>query len=723
MEYFNSVKEAGDYLREHYKENINIFVNALLEKANDGKSYVCPKCGNGSHHPGDETDDGVKEDPTSDKMYKCFSEKCKLYTDVFGLIMEKEKGTTYYQAVKKFGDYVGFDFRVIGDENYNKEPIATTKPKTQNKPITADNTEQQKDEADDQEAIKAKNKWIIENSRKNFTENGEAMKYLKKRGFTFDICKKFGFGFNSKKESVIIPTSENSYIYRSVNSKNRGNSRGKNNQHLFNEDLFYNLLTKDLFRFNDLDDRLFICEGWADALSLIQSGFQAIALNSTNNAEDLFLDEIKKNKDSFSEDFFFLIALDNDEAGKETAEKIMAELKELGINSANVTSFLLFNENKTYKDINEAYIDNREQIENRANEIYKNPNSDIVLRVYHDEIDCINCVNDFENDDEKPREEAISTGFESLNKVLYGGFFTGLYIMGAVSSLGKTSFALQITSNIAEAGKDVLIFSLEMSKRELLAKIISRFTFENNRDFARNTIEILNNFTSKDDEAKAIEQRKNRKEALKRLKNFADKIFIFEGIGDITVEQIREKIEKHIKITGNTPFVLIDYAQIISPVGNRTLTDKQVTDKNITELRKISRDFNCVVFAISSFNRESYKEEVSLTSFKESGAIEYSSDVLIGMQYKALARKIEKHPKTGEPESETDSQYNKRKQLFYIELEEKRSKGEFLPLQVKILKNRNGRIGKTDIYFKPPYNYFTDDVNLTKNDFESPFDI
>jgi replicative DNA helicase len=45
-----------------------------------------------------------------------------------------------------------------------------------------------------------------------------------------------------------------------------------------------------------------------------------------------------------------------------------------------------------------------------------------------------------------------------------------------------------MASSIAERGQDVLFFSLEMSKRELLAKIISRFTFDINRDSARNTI-------------------------------------------------------------------------------------------------------------------------------------------------------------------------------------------------------------------------------------------
>ena len=247
-----------------------------------------------------------------------------------------------------------------------------------------------------------------------------------------------------------------------------------------------------------------------------------------------------------------------------------------------------------------------------------------------------------------------------------------------------------------------------MSSQELLAKVISRFTFEINRDYPRNTIEILNNYI--EDEYKPT-----RSKAFERLQKFSDRIYISEGIGNITTEQIREKIKEHIDITGNVPFVVIDYVQIIAPFDYK-MTDKQATDRNIIELKRISRDYNLTILGISSFNRESYKEEVSLTSFKESGAIEYGSDVLMGMQYKELERKETFSPSKGTG-MESDKEYNARKQLFYKELEEKRAKGEFIPLQIKILKNRNGKTSKVDFYFKPPYNYFTDD-EVTKKKME-----
>lgn len=689
---FDSIKKAGDYLKERY--NLNSYLSYFLESDKQGTGFVCPMCGHGSRN----SKRGLEKIPDSD-LYKCFN--CGLTGDIFHLLQEARK-INYTESVKQIAEWANFNFIIKG--GLMEMPSWYV--------------EEDKLKADDEAETKTRNKQIIEKSQANFTEDSKASEYLKSRGLYFDICKKYGIGYNTKYNSVIIPTSENSFVFRAIdkNAKiQKGNSKGK--QSIFNIGLL-DKMKDDIL--SEYENKLFICEGWADSLSLLQSGFQAVALNSTQNI-NMFIDKIKSFDDEQKELLktdSFLLALDRDEAGREATEKLMQELQKMGFTKIfDVSSFII----TIGKDVNEAYIKDREQVEIKANEIYKNPNTDILKRLYEDGNSSINCLNDFLNSFEKPRQKAISTGFKSLDSVLYGGFFTGLYILGAVSSLGKTSFALQMASSIAERGQDVLFFSLEMSKRELLAKIISRFTFDINRDSARNTIEILNNFLDKDDQAKAIRQKENREKAFDRLKGFANRIFIFEGIGNITAEQIREKIKEHIKITGNTPFVLIDYVQIITPIDFK-MTDKQATDRNITELKRISRDFNCVILGISSFNRESYKEEVSLTSFKESGAIEYGSDVLIGLQYKAL-EKEEKFSPTKGKELETDSQYNKRKQVFYKELEEKRSKGEFLPLQVKILKNRNGRIGKTDIYFKPPYNYFTDNIDLTKNDFESPFDI
>lgn len=681
---FDNIKDVGEYLKSN--SSLDNLLNYSLEKAKDNKSFICPQCGHGSRN----SKQGLAKMPNSD-LYKCFN--CGLVGDIFQLLQIKEN-ISYSEAVRKIAEWENFNF-TIG----NKELMETLK--TENA-TSQQNTKSDKkaDNEEQRRIIKERNKKIIEEAKANFTEDGEAMQYLKSRGFYFGICQKFGIGFNQKYKSVIIPTSESSFIYRGIEEGgNKGNSKGE--QHLFNENLLSEIMLNYVLGIDETANRLFICEGWADTLSLLQSGFQAIALNSVNNINKL-LQPIKENKDSFSEDFYFLLALDNDTAGKTATEKLMVEFKDIGLNAINATSFLLSSNGKSYKDINEAYTADRELLESRANLIYKNPAMDIKQTLYK-ENSSTNKLLELLTSYEKKRPKAISTGFEKLDSALYGGFYSGLYILGAVSSLGKTSFALQIASNIAERGQDVLIFSLEMSSKELLAKILSRFTFEINRDYPRNTIEILNNYIEE-------EYKPTRSKAFERLRNFSDRIYISEGIGNITAEQIREKIKEHIEITGNTPFVIIDYVQIICPLDFK-MTDKQATDRNITELKRISRDYNLTILGISSFNRESYKEEVSLTSFKESGAIEYGSDVLIGMQYKGIEREVN----FGKVESDKD--YNARKANFYKELEEKRAKGEFIPLQIKILKNRNGKTSKVDFYFKPPFNYFTDD-EVTKKKME-----
>lgn len=117
--------------------------------------------------------------------------------------------------------------------------------------------------------------------------------------------------------------------------------------------------------------------------------------------------------------------------------------------------------------------------------------------------------------------------------------------------------------------------------------------------------------------------------------SYATRIYFHEGMGNIGVDQIRRTVDRHIKFTGNSPVVIIDYLQILEPYEMKA-SDKQNTDKAVLELKRISRNYKIPVIGISSFNRQNYEEAVSMKSFKESGAIEYSSDVLIGLQLEGV---------------------------------------------------------------------------------------
>lgn len=295
--------------------------------------------------------------------------------------------------------------------------------------------------------------------------------------------------------------------------------------------------------------------------------------------------------------------------------------------------------------------------------------------------DLCNFANKLENGETK---DPIKTGFNNLDYLLDGGLFTGLYTIGAISSAGKTTLCLQIADQIAKAGKDdVLIFSLEMAKEELMSKSLSRTTYQKDKLNAVTTREILK-FNKKDlGNDKII----NLNNALQIYGNYAKNIFFNIGIGDIGTEKIRKVINTHIHHRKRNPVVFIDYLQILAPPSDR-LTDKQILDKNIVELKRIARDFDIPVIAISSFNRESYKNEVSLSSFKESGAIEYTADVLIGLQPLGMTNDETKNKKLAD--------YNNGLARD----------GKEYPIELKVLKYRTGAKSTTELLYKPKYETF-----------------
>jgi len=277
---------------------------------------------------------------------------------------------------------------------------------------------------------------------------------------------------------------------------------------------------------------------------------------------------------------------------------------------------------------------------------------------------------------------AIPTGFPELDKILDDGLYEGLYILGAISSLGKTSFALQIADQMAQQKQDVIIFSLEMGTTELMAKSISRLTYLECGDIVNHAKTTRGITAGKRYEHYSNAERDLIDSSVKKYAEYTDHLFMYEGIGDIGVSQIREIVETHIKSTGNKPVIIIDYLQILAPFEPRA-SDKQNTDKAVFELKRLSRDFKVPVIGISSLNRASYTTEINMAAFKESGAIEYSSDVLLGLQFAS----------DGEQMTSSGIDKLKRESVRKIEL--------------KILKNRNGTTGDTITYdYHAMFNYF-----------------
>ena len=131
--------------------------------------------------------------------------------------------------------------------------------------------------------------------------------------------------------------------------------------------------------------------------------------------------------------------------------------------------------------------------------------------------------------------------------------------------------------------------------------------------------------------------------------------------------------------------------QILAPADVRA-SDKQNTDKAVLELKRLSRDNGIAVIGISSFNRDNYTAAASMAAFKESGAIEYGSDVLIALQPAGMK----------EASSDRDKAKNKEK-LDDCKASATRS------IEAVILKNRNGKTGgKVPFSYNAMFNYFAE---------------
>lgn len=259
-------------------------------------------------------------------------------------------------------------------------------------------------------------------------------------------------------------------------------------------------------------------------------------------------------------------------------------------------------------------------------------------------------------DPERYRGYPLSLGMDSVNEALGGGLYPDFYVLGAVSSLGKTSLVLQWADWLAEHGTPVLYFALEMSARELIAKSVSRLMFLNagiadggdtptpNREemAARHSwtaTEILypaqrgkrTRYDCSEDLKKAIEQYQ---QGIGRNIRYFDE-------GRFTVDRVVNLAETYIAQTGIKPVVVIDYLQILAAPDPKW-SDKQKADDAVYKLKDLSRQQALPVIAISSFNRESYTQAVTETAFKESGGVEYTAGGLIGLQPDGMSTATDK---------------------------------------------------------------------------------
>lgn len=404
-------------------------------------------------------------------------------------------------------------------------------------------------------------------------------------------------------------------------------------------------------------EMVFITEGIFDALSIESIGYKAIAMHGLK--PNILKEIVKGHKD-----IVFITALDSDDPG----QKATKEINELmGFKALDIP--------KPYKDINDWFKTDLEGFKSGI-EAQKRPDS-LYNYMLNGLMKDISAYKEF-----KDRK----TGFKNLDAIT--SLYPGLYVIGGLSTLGKTTFTHQLVDQMAEMGEHVLFFSLEMATLELITKSMARLTVIDKEGY-----NFENGVSALQVRLNDIPERKRSavQQAITNYEPISKRFSVIEGNFNTNITSIRKTINDYILSNGVKPIVVIDYLQII-PGRPEDRNDKERIDTVVTELKRISRDYNLSVLAISSLNRSNYLTPIDFESFKESGGIEYTADVVWGLQLQAIHEEIFSKPQSIKDKREVINQAKKA-----------------TPRKIELvcLKNRNGISNYSCLFdYYPRYDLF-----------------
>ena len=208
----------------------------------------------------------------------------------------------------------------------------------------------------------------------------------------------------------------------------------------------------------------------------------------------------------------------------------------------------------------------------------------------------------------------VPTGFRKLDEILSGLNAANFVLVAARPAMGKTSFALNIaTAASLRAGKKIAIFSLEMSREEIVNRIwFSSALVESNK--------IKTGEVQPDDWTRLIN-------AMKLLS--PANIYV-DDTAAVTVMDIRAKCRRLMAERG-LDLIIIDHIQLMQ--GSRRTDNRQQEISEISRsLKMLAKDFNIPVLVLSQLSRASKDRQDKrpvLTDLRESGAIEQDADVVL----------------------------------------------------------------------------------------------
>lgn len=211
----------------------------------------------------------------------------------------------------------------------------------------------------------------------------------------------------------------------------------------------------------------------------------------------------------------------------------------------------------------------------------------------------------------------LPTGFNELNRWLYGFRPESLYTIAAPSGMGKTTLALNCAGAMAEAGGRGLFVSLEMSVTELGLRFIAGYSGIDSDRIVRNEFY--------DDAERAAYRR-----AVERLAGLG--IEYVDNTDALTPSYLRNLARRFKREHKRLDFIVVDYLQLLNADAKHENEVQRLTELS-RAMKAMAREFNVAVVALSQMNNEFYKRgwqvEPQLGDLRGSGSIAHDSNVVL----------------------------------------------------------------------------------------------
>lgn len=608
---FASLKEAVD---------LEEFARAHLQPGRASHTYVCPLCGSGTG-PNRTAALTVKEG-----KWKCFA--CDAGGDVFDLAaaalgIGAEDKAGQLQAV------AGWAGIPTGD---SVRGGAGSKPKADGKKAPSYRLEAPRStrEATEPATLRdgtARHAAYVAACQGAMAEGCEGMAYMLGRGFTADEVRRFGIGWDAARARVVIPYDVNSGGSYHVDRAARGTDKGARYRkpptaEVGKEPLFHggNLTTTGR-------GTCFVVEGQIDAMAVEACGHLAVALGGVGASGVVEAARAVGYRGTLA------VMLDRDETGEAQAAEVAERLgavQTCGVMVADADGWP-----DGIKDAGEWLQSDRDGLRAYLDGQARRAVAES-FNAYCDAMRDLGAVDGAETLSTVLAgglaADPIPTGIGTVDAVLGGGLRPGyLYALGAISSMGKTTLSQQMADYMAAGGRPVLYVTMEQSAGEMVAKSLTRIT-RTLYDGPAVTERHIASPAARSGLCQAAMDAIWGAAGIYQAAIAPNLVYLESPMGrGTTAADIAEAARRIEGFTGTAPVVFVDYLQLMAALDDAASERKNV-DRNVTELKKLARDINTPVFAITSLNRAAYYGPVDLDSYKESGGIEYSADVLMGLQ-------------------------------------------------------------------------------------------